>query len=398
MGKHSEAVNNSAHKTMEKQKKGIDIISQLPDELLIKILSLLPAADVTRSRILSNRWKHLWAFLPNLHIVIPHSKGRANKLNDSVDQILALRLTFQKFLLQCSHGNDANHVKNWLRIVTQCKVEEFEFRSAVLLKPEVEILFPCLKKMNLQCMEFVDENLLMDLISRCPVLEELCLDKLRLTCKSHMVKISSLSMRRLTIKESDFKNQELVIDIPKLEYLHLKSCYFRSYTLVNPASLVEAKISDSSNYLIQLLRFVSSTKIMTLTRKSLLALGGIQNINLPMFPNLVKLEIVGEWNPLLNLLNNMPNLECLSFPNGLLSYISEWNPPNEDQAPPCVRFKLKEIFIVPNLTLQERAVLSYLLKHANILEKLTVGEDYSFNHEQWFNMQCISKSCRIEFV
>ncbi|XP_071740592.1 F-box protein At1g19070-like [Rutidosis leptorrhynchoides] len=145
------------------------MISQLPDELLIQILSLLPDADATRSRILSCRWKHLWAFLPNLHIVMPQFKEEANKFNDSVDRILALRadLPIQKFFLQCSYyGSGAYRVNNWLRIVNQCKVEELKFRfydtiywdlfrtdtlikftiegSGVLVIPEVETLFPCL--------------------------------------------------------------------------------------------------------------------------------------------------------------------------------------------------------------------------------------------------------------
>ncbi|XP_071740594.1 F-box/FBD/LRR-repeat protein At1g78750-like [Rutidosis leptorrhynchoides] len=360
---------------MKKQRKGIDMISQLPDELLIRILSLLPAADVTRSRILSNRWKHLWAFLPTLHIVMPKFEEQANRFINSVDQILALRagLAIQKFFIKCFYMPA-------LLIVNQ--------GSGVLVKPEVEITFPRLKKLNLHCIAFFDTNSLTNLLSRCPVLEELCLDTQNIWLNRNllMVKLSSPSIRRLTIWRSEFKKDgELVIDAPKLEYLHFMSCYFRRYSLMNPASLVEAHINNNrSDNVIQLLRCVSSIKILTLTRESLsaLGLGGIRPSNLPMFPNLVKLEIAREWNPLL----------------GLLSFISIWNLPNEE-APACLRFKLKEIFIVPNSTVEEFAVLSYLLKHANMLEKLTIGEKYSFSREQWLNIiPRVSESCRIEFV
>ncbi|XP_071740595.1 putative F-box/FBD/LRR-repeat protein At2g05300 [Rutidosis leptorrhynchoides] len=247
MGKHSYADDNSA--------QGIDMISQLPDELLIRILSLLPAADVTRSRILSNRWKHLWAFLPNLHFVMPKFKEHANKFYDTVHQVLALR------------GG-----------------------PGAIVIPELEITFKCLKKFNLQDIKLFDENSLTNLISWCPVLEELCLDRLQLTHKSHIVKLSSSSIRRLTIKRSLFEDRELVIDVPKLECLQLLSCYVREYTLMSPTSLVETHITNTSD-VIMLLIFASSTKILRLISEYLLGIGGIWNINLPMYPYLVKLEI-----------------------------------------------------------------------------------------------------------
>ncbi|XP_071740593.1 putative F-box/LRR-repeat protein At3g58880 [Rutidosis leptorrhynchoides] len=199
---------------MKKPRIETDIISQLPDELLIRILSLLPAADATRSCILSNRWKHLWAFLPNLYFVMPKFKEQANKFNDSVDQILALRggMPIQKFFPQFSYyGNTTYLVNKWLRIVTQCKVEELDFRfggsindiyfwncfrnksSGVLVKPEVEIIFTCFKKLNLQRISCIDTNSLTNLLSRCPVLEELCVDRIRFSPKSCMAKISLMA-------------------------------------------------------------------------------------------------------------------------------------------------------------------------------------------------------------
>ncbi|XP_071735088.1 F-box/LRR-repeat protein At2g42720-like [Rutidosis leptorrhynchoides] len=333
---------------MKEQQKGIDMISELPDELLIRILSLLPAADVTRSRILSNRWKHLWAFLPNLHIVMPRLEKQADKYIDSVNQTLALRgsTPIQKLFLESYYLLNDIRVYNWVREV---EVLEFRFYTSnvmfywnmfrscnntlikltlqgllVLLKPEVEITFPCLKKLNLQCIEYFGTNSLMVLLSRCPVLEELCMDKLGLCSNLNIVKLFSPSMRRLTIKKIEFWNMELVIDAPKLECLHLDSCYFRKYTLVKPTSLVEAYISHRwPGNVIQLLRFVSSTKILELSCESLSDFGGIRNINLPMFPNLVKLKIPWE----------------------LLPSVMGLNPPKED-APACLRFKLKEIFLV----------------------------------------------------
>ncbi|KAL1195217.1 putative FBD-associated F-box protein [Cardamine amara subsp. amara] len=45
----------------------MDMISQLSDELLLTILSLLPTTnDVVATMVLSKRWKFLWMFVPKL--------------------------------------------------------------------------------------------------------------------------------------------------------------------------------------------------------------------------------------------------------------------------------------------------------------------------------------------
>ncbi|GKD05835.1 F-box/RNI-like superfamily protein, partial [Tanacetum coccineum] len=68
-----------------------DLISKLPDALLTQILSLLSDVDACRTSILLKRWKDLWMFLPNLHVVIPICEVQANEYYyDLVHKTLAI--------------------------------------------------------------------------------------------------------------------------------------------------------------------------------------------------------------------------------------------------------------------------------------------------------------------
>ena len=271
-----------------------DIISELPDEMLTQILSMLPDADANRSRILSNRWKNLYAFLPNLHFFIP-AMEQGNRSHAFIDQTLSLRgnKPIQRFILECHNDCDYNRLSNWLSNIIQCKLQQLVlivpavirfnwelFKTCdtlVLLKlsgrfiidvPEdADLLFPCLKKVELVSIIYSSDESLTNLISYCRVLQELIVVRIGEPDNLDMFKVSSPSLKRLTIGFTHaYGHRNTVIDAPKLEYL----CIFdenlsRVYSYTETLSLVEANISIQLIRLNRIATCLSSVKILTLT-------------------------------------------------------------------------------------------------------------------------------------
>ncbi|CAA7046261.1 unnamed protein product [Microthlaspi erraticum] len=69
----------------------MDRISQLPDALLLRILSLLPAAkDAVSTMVLSKRWQPLWKLVPRLVYDDSYQNQDHGKFSRFVDRSLIL--------------------------------------------------------------------------------------------------------------------------------------------------------------------------------------------------------------------------------------------------------------------------------------------------------------------
>ncbi|PWA83223.1 F-box/RNI-like/FBD-like domains-containing protein [Artemisia annua] len=418
-----------------------DIISKLPDVLLIHILSLLPDADACRTSVLSKRWKDLWVFLPYLHVVIPNNSTieQANEYYDLVDKTLAVRddMPIRRFFLYCSSECDYKRVHDWLRIVVLRKVQILEltcprdkhrvrfswdlFKTCnslveLTLEGDLEldvakdnILFPCLKKLNLVSVIYSGDESFVNLITSCHVLEELFLKKRDCTDNLKKIKVSSTSLKRLRICFTmDYANDcEVVIDAPKLEYLYLLSNRMSiNYSLTKPPPLVEAYVSTSYySSIAELFTSISCAKMMTLTYWTVSAISSM-NLDMPIFPNLVKLIIhIERWDFLLKLLSNMPNLEHITFLDGFPDRKQSYYCGKAESVvlpPDCLPFKMKEITILnyDTITDGELSYIEHFLKHSVNLEKLRINAHNicSKRAEQILTFYHASNLCQIEFM
>ncbi|KAH7575324.1 hypothetical protein JRO89_XS02G0083000 [Xanthoceras sorbifolium] len=354
--------------------KAKDMISTLPDDVLIHILSRLTTKDAIKTSVLSSRWKNLWTLTYNLYFDdMPfwlNKNYETYSFVSCVDKVLSLwqAKDIQDFHLSCSfleHG-ELSSVEEWICFAIEHKVsnvslevdigEKWGFRlpqSILTCKTLVELSLGsdffldipdsvvCFPSLKILCVKIVypDGNLMQKLFRSCPILEDLSINGSRL-CHDHLVPMFDITVptvKRLKIEldmdYSDYKtvsNQYFVITAPNLEYLYIQdfslACIkVNEYPLLNEVSLhVGVHLwrehsmeihEDEALRAMQLLSAIHNTKILSLTFCTTNVLSMYFDGNMPIFPNLTHLNLgidaVFGWKLLPHFLSNSPNLQVL---------------------------------------------------------------------------------------
>jgi hypothetical protein len=111
---------------------GIDLISSLPDDMLIVIMSLLPIRCGTQTTILSRWWRPLWNSTPLDFINVPRLCNGYSRSLDALSQILHThrgtikRLTTGKLR---ANGKVRASLDEWLLSPCLDKLEELSFND-----------------------------------------------------------------------------------------------------------------------------------------------------------------------------------------------------------------------------------------------------------------------------
>ncbi|CAF2047741.1 unnamed protein product [Brassica napus] len=180
----------------------MDIISGLSDDLLIKILLLVPTKVAVSTSILSKRWEYLWMWLPKLQYGHRREPER-EKLRCFLDRNLPLHRApvIESFRLElCNTRFKPESINMWVVVALSHCLRELEIvyetyppkpnilpsnmytsKSLVILKLDGEILLdvprmvslPSLKTLKLQSVRYVNDETLQRLLSNCPILEDL---------------------------------------------------------------------------------------------------------------------------------------------------------------------------------------------------------------------------------
>lgn len=231
----------------------LDRINQLPDALLVQILSLLPTRDAVASSVLSRRWRYLWNSIDNFHFVV-RNDNKAENFISFVDHVLAHCTCpkIRKFKLDLNDMSNREFeliISLWISFAVERNVEDVVFLcsfddeelyyewpplsmctcsslitldwSCCTFDKESIIEWKSLKSLKLQYILFDDDDIV-NLLSCCPALETM---ELSLFEGFRRVEITNSNLKRLTLASHKWpcsgNEDSLEIFAPHLQHLDI---------------------------------------------------------------------------------------------------------------------------------------------------------------------------------
>lgn len=262
----------------------MDRISNLPDGVIYRVISLLSTKEATCLKYTSKNWLNLVTIIPIAVFVDSSASAISASFKDFADRIMLARLAshrIRRFSLKLQSLNFAQYktVNDCLRNVLECGVldleldinvrgdyslpsEIFTCKSVVKMKlgsgfvidilPK-NALLPALKTLILDSVRFYasDGCAFTRLLSASPVLEELVIDRLNWEHWKGSRFVSSPTLKRLTLRRKEWEPEpetwtdfeSVSFDTPSLAYLKYKDVIPYGYPIVNLNSIVEARLT-----------------------------------------------------------------------------------------------------------------------------------------------------------
>lgn len=280
----------------------VDRLSNIPDEVLIRIMSLLPTKDVAATCVLSKKLMRVLCLITTLDIddsPISHCVHFPNKIHKFpsfvtfVNNVLQahrsqyltrfrlgvgsdmIRRYFYRCIKHCLPDVKPVLICSWISLpLTCCGLKELDLCIHVRepddghpLPPEIftcqtlEVLkldvnlpvdrvsttfhLPLLKLLHLRVSHiYGDGSFVSSLVSSCPLLEDLMVEALLDHVQSIIISSPSLRIFLLKIYTVECDNTDfLCLDTPNLEYLHYNSNLAVQQSITNMDRLIQASIN-----------------------------------------------------------------------------------------------------------------------------------------------------------
>ncbi|XP_023636254.1 F-box/FBD/LRR-repeat protein At5g22660 [Capsella rubella] len=438
------------------KRSGGDGLSSFPDHLLSHMLSYLPTKTAVTTSTLSPTWINLWHSTPVLDIEIDDF--------DDFDDLLSFTSRFLEF-----HKDSSLHklkfsfetelrvsmcrITAWLTDVVKRKIQHLEVMSGmdhkVDMAPMPIVLYLCetlvslrlhcvvlsyfqyvslpnLKMMHLEENIYMCEETLENLISACPVLEDLTLVRKRDYNDVEVLRVRSQSLKRfkLVVDRLDYIEGDVwkvIIDAPRLAYLRLADPFSVSFVISNLGSSAEVDIDVGFNVNIwklddsfersavrKLLTGLSSVKDMAISGTTLKIISHyLKHERMPQFQNMTWIQAefyISDLGMLPGVLECCPNLIYLDVHIQKL-----YDEENEEiifsSVPRCLQTSLEAVEIVryKHGDGAERRLTKYLLENSLVLKKFALyfdcpnveQEDIIYTELETFEAR--SLACEIEF-
>ncbi|CAA7056695.1 unnamed protein product [Microthlaspi erraticum] len=336
------------------------MINQLPDCLLCEILFHLPTEDVVRTSLVCRRWRNLWQDVPGLDLEID-GFAKYEFFNRFMDLNSGLRLQIVKLRYHRCIGY--NYVKPTLNTVFKQKIQRLDVESnrrCELVEIPPTIYTSCLEM----------------LISACPALETLTMDKM------YIPKVSSqslLSFSLTTHEENEYPRTQVLMQTPGLKYLKLKRHFIARIIIDDLSSIVTLDLDDLTNFgesFPNFLTLISCVRNLTISVDILEVIRRFsKSESLRRFHNLSTLSVkgmkFGSWESLLVLLESCPNLKSLFMGFRIGSYGRDFL-----YVPHCVLSSLEFVEVKAKHLANMEKLGSFFLQNSTVLRKLTLCLDH----------------------
>ncbi|XP_056856857.1 probable FBD-associated F-box protein At1g32375 [Raphanus sativus] len=395
----------------------MDLISELPEALLLRILSLLPAQDVASTMLLSKRWRFLFTSVPRLEYDDNYHSIEYGRFSRFVDRFLFLHeapaIVIETLHFKLGKNCGAEDIRVCIRAADKCCVRELIFeidgglassesppivlpsslyagcRMLVTLKLSKVILedvsssisFPSLKTLSLLSVEYPGDEFVSRLLSSCHVLEVLHVEQ----CPSDNVTVFTVrvpSLKSLVLHalddddDDDDDDDGFVIDTPSLEWLDIVD-HREGFCIIENGmpKIMTARLDVIYSHSGETMRSITSVKrldLCLLTSENEYPSGSV-------FSCLVHLKICTcdtEWMSLLMcMLRHSPNLKSLRLEECHLVETSDprpcWSEPNS--VPECLLSSLEAFeWVHYEGTEEEKKLVAFILRSARCLKKVTI--------------------------
>ncbi|XP_010536823.1 PREDICTED: F-box/FBD/LRR-repeat protein At5g56420-like [Tarenaya hassleriana] len=398
----------------------MDRISQLPDALLLRILSTVPAKDVVATRLLSRRWESLWKMVPELQYDDSSHTYEYWRFSRFVDRSLLLNEApvLESLQLKLGPKCGAVDVGIWVKLAVDRRVSKMTIHyssterpiklpmslytcdslmvlvlnNGILVDVPDLVCFPSLKILHLDFVKYAGDESVLRFLSNCPVLEDLVVKRCHndnvTTFVVTVPTLQRLYVYRTSEKVQDGDDLTFSINAPSVKHFGITDYHDISSLAENMPVVEEANIDVTYSNTEKLLGSLTSVKCLSLclnTSKAAYPTGSI-------FYRLVYLELctcVSEWmNLLMLLLKDCPNLRVLKLDERHTPDTDEprpsWNQPSS--VPECLLFHLENFeFQRYGGNQEEKELVIYILKNANRLKMASISPK-STDLEEKFRM------------
>ncbi|CAN6879857.1 unnamed protein product [Brassica oleracea] len=416
----------------------MDIISHLPHDLLLRILSFNTTKDAIPTSLLSKRWRSLWTLAPGLGFEDRNHNGNYERFTKFVYKSfvsnnapvlerfhLSLVTGYPFFALdiaQWIHLAVIRHLRE-LRIETRPSkqvsialpstlytsetLQRLTLINCLLLDVPAHVLILSLKTLSLKFVtcSVTDKTSLQRLLSGCPNLEELSVEQDLIDFN-----IVVPSLQRLHMSQQSFESRRLyVLDAPSLKYLKITDTVsWNLRQIENMPELVRAHVNiwggDSTQRFLKALTSVRHLTLSMTTPKFVNPSGVIFN----QLVHLVLCTFSGHcWDLVICMLQDSPKLRFLKLIDDELGiYLSGidiptgWKQPSS--VPECLLHSLEAFEWFGYRGRQgEKEMATYVLKNATCLKTATfsplstdLGEKYQMLKEL-ASVATASASCQL---